>query len=207
MTERDDPDSWLNQQFIKRGAVVVAPVIVTLYIVFWLVQRIEAIPGMALLELTAYDPVNRLLQLAVFLVGGAFLVAFTGYLTGTAPGLKIEKLLDRFVEKIPFLGRVYSLTKKTADTALRGSDRLTDPVKLELNGARFTAYRTSNSTEDGREVVFLPTSPNVTSGYPIEVAPEEIIEPEEPADKILRRTFSAGFGEEDEDEEMPRRDT
>ncbi len=208
MAEGDSGNGgWLDRRFVTRGAVVLAPILVTLYVIFWLVQRIEAIPGMALLEVTAYDPVNRALQLAVFLFGGALLVALTGFLTGTSPGLRAEKALDRSMDRVPLLGRVYSLTKAASDTLFHGSDRLTDPVKLDFDGTRLTAYRTGNTAEDGREVLFLPTSPNVASGHVIEVEDEKFFEPDEPREKILKRTFSAGFGEEDDEDGKPERET
>lgn len=205
--ESSGSKSLTDRRFVTRGAVVLTPLLVTLYLVFWLTQRIEVIPGMTLLELTPYSPANRLLKLAVFLVGGSLLVALTGRFTGTGPGLRVEKAVDRFMDRVPFLGRVYNLSKTASDTVLHGSEKLTEPVKLEFNGLRLTAYRTGSTTEDGREVLFLPTSPNVTTGLVIEAEPDQLLDPEEPYEKSLKRTFSAGFGEEDSNDGKPRRQT
>lgn len=205
--EEETPNSWRDRRFVTRGATVLAPVLVTGYIVFWLVQRITVIPGMDLLNVTPYSPINQILKLGVFLFGGMVLVALTGRLTGTKPGLKMEKALDRTMDSIPFIGQVYSITKTASDTVLHGSDRLTEPVKIDFDGLRLTAYRTGNSTEDGREILFLPTSPNVTTGLVLEAVSEKLSEPEEPYETVLRRTFSAGFGEESTGEGKPDRET
>lgn len=58
-----------------------------------------------------------------------------------------------------------------------------------------TAFKTGKSTEDGRDVLFLPTAPNITTGYVVEVKPDRYTEIEESVEDALTRILSAGFGE------------
>jgi len=82
------------------------------------------------------------------------------------------------------------------ETAVSGTEDLQTPVKLETwNGMRMTAFKTGKTAADGREVLFLPTSPNITTGYVIEVTQDRYEEIDESVEDALTRVLSAGFGE------------
>jgi len=77
-----------------------------------------------------------------------------------------------------------------------GSGEFQKPVKLETwDGLRMTAFKTGKKTSDGRELVFIPTSPNITTGFVVEVEPEKLEETGESSEDALTRVLSAGFGE------------
>ncbi len=172
------------------GLVVLLPILLTLYVVYWLYSAIADIP---FLVKAVEDPVLRvLLTLAVFVL----LVFAVGYLMRTALGSVVENVIDDIINQVPGLRVVYNASKMAIDTAVSGTDELQKPVKLEAwNGLRMTAFKTGKSTEDGREVLFLPTSPNITTGYVIEVESEKFEETDERVEEALTRILSAGFGE------------
>ena len=58
-----------------------------------------------------------------------------------------------------------------------------------------TAFKTGKRTEDGRDVLFLPTAPNITTGFVVEVDPDAYEETDERVEDALTRVLSAGFGE------------
>jgi uncharacterized membrane protein len=60
-----------------------------------------------------------------------------------------------------------------------------------------TAFKTGKRTKDGREVLFMPTAPNITTGFVMEVESEDITETDERVEEALTRILSAGFAEED----------
>jgi uncharacterized membrane protein len=60
-----------------------------------------------------------------------------------------------------------------------------------------TAFKTGRRTEDGRVVLFMPTAPNITTGFVIEVDPADVTETDETVEEALTRILSAGFAEED----------
>jgi len=91
---------------------------------------------------------------------------------------------------------VYNASKMAVETAVSGTEDLQTPVKLEVwDGMRMTAFKTGKTTEDGREVLFLPTAPNITTGYVVEVHPDRYEEIDERVEDALTRILSAGFGE------------
>ncbi len=98
---------------------------------------------------------------------------------------------------------VYNASKMAAETAFGEQESLQKPVKLEVwEGLRMTAFKTGKVTEDGREVLFLPTSPNITTGFVIEVKSDRIQEIDEDVEDALTRVLSAGFGDSDRNRGM-----
>jgi uncharacterized membrane protein len=81
------------------------------------------------------------------------------------------------------------------------AEELDRPVKIEAAGLRVTGFKTGNTTDDGREVIFVPTSPNITSGYVVDVEPERVQPTNESVEEALTRVLSAGFGMESEERE------
>jgi uncharacterized membrane protein len=125
-----------------------------------------------------------------------FLVLAIGYLMRTTVGDILEEALDGVMNRLPGLRVVYNASKMAVETAVSGPDELQTPVKIETwNGMRMTAFKTGKSTDDGRDVLFLPTAPNITTGYVVEVAPDAYTEVDESVEDALTRILSAGFGE------------
>lgn len=184
-----------NKEPAIAGIIVLAPVLVTLFIVDWILDKVNNIPYIELLNLTNSGLINQFIKLAFIISFGAFLVTVIGRFVRTEKGFHLEKTLDRCVDRIPFIGAIYSISKVTADTVFNGAEEFSDPVKIGFNGIRVTGYRTGNKTRDGKEIIFVPTSPNVTTGFVVEMAPEDVIETDETPREALTRTLSAGFGD------------
>lgn len=180
-----------------QGLIVLLPIFVVGLVVNWLFSKIEQIPYNELLNITPYYIVNQSAKLAALLIIGTVTVTFTGQAVKTASGFKVEKIIDELIGNIPFLGAIYRITKVTTETVIEGTEELSKPVKIEVAGMRMTAFKTGNTTESGREILFMPTAPNISSGLILEVKPENIIETDESPEQALTRTLSAGFGQSD----------
>jgi uncharacterized membrane protein len=176
------------------GLIVLFPLLVTSFIIVWLFNRIKGVP------LPVEDPALRvLLTLVIFIL----LVFSLGYLMRTAFGNIVEEAIDDIMNQLPGLRVVYNASKMAVETAVSGTDELQAPVKLEAwQGLRMTAFKTGKTTEDGRDVLFLPTAPNITTGFVIEVDPSNYEETNERVEDALTRILSAGFGDTD-DTTMP----
>jgi uncharacterized membrane protein len=126
------------------------------------------------------------------------LVFSAGYLMRTTAGRVLEGVIDDTINRVPVLRVLYNASKLAVETALTGTDELQTPVKIEpWPGMRMTAFKTGKQTADGRETVFLPTAPNITTGFVIEVDPDDITETDERVEEALTRVLSAGFGDQD----------
>jgi len=185
---------------VASGLVVLVPILVTVYVVVWFYT---AIANVSFLQATigpglfgGNELLAELFRVALTLVVFAALVVTVGYLMRTALGRLIEDLLDNVINRVPGLRVVYNASKMAVETTLSGSESLQAPVKVEpWEGMRMTAFKTGKRTEDGREVVFMPTAPNITTGFVMEVDPADLQEIDEKVEDALTRILSAGFGE------------
>jgi uncharacterized membrane protein len=192
--------SWKRD--FASGLVILVPLLVTAYIILWLYTALAAVPlpvegVFVTIDGTEYSletPLTVLLTLVIFVL----LVFSLGYLMRTAFGDVIEGGLDGVMNQVPGLRVVYNASKMAVETVVSGTDELQAPVKIETwQGLRMTAFKTGKTTEDGRDVLFLPTAPNITTGFVIEVDPDAYEETDERVEEALTRVLSAGFGETD----------
>lgn len=186
---------------VASGIVFLTPVAVSAYVVYWIYQKIAGIPGIKYLRITDSPVVNELIQVGFAIVVIAVVLAVVGYVVRTAAGDILKDELDRLAGQIPVVRVVYNATKMGVETLMGSSAEEFDrPVKIEIAGLRITGFKTGNTTEDGREVVFFPTSPNITSGYVVDVEPERLERTDESTEEALTRVLSAGFGMESDDD-------
>ena len=189
--------SWKRD--VASGLVVVVPILITVYVVAWLFNAIADLPFLQSFALSSYPDLTALTRVLLTLVVFALLVLAVGYLMRTALGGFVENVIDDIVNRLPGLRVIYNASKMAVETALSGTGELQTPVKVEpWEGMRMTAFKTGKTTDDGREVIFLPTAPNITTGFVIEAESEDITETDERVEDALTRILSAGFGENGE---------
>jgi len=175
---------------VASGLVVVVPVLVILFVLNWLYTKVA--------ELPIVDTLPPYYGVPVAIVVFAMLVLSVGYLMRTTIGRLFETGLDSAMNRVPLIRILYNASKLAVETALTGTDDLQKPVRLETwPGIRMTAFKTGQTTADGQEVLFMPTAPNITTGFVIEVDPGRIEETGESVEEALTRILSAGFAEED----------
>ena len=174
-----------------RGLIVLVPVIITLYVLAFIYRAIARLPLIETIE-------PALVRVPLTLVVFAALVLAIGYLMRTATGPIVEETIDGVMNQVPGLRVVYNASKMGVETAVTGTGDLQAPVKIETwDGLRMTAFKTGKRCDDGRELLFLPTAPNITTGFVVEVAPDQYEETDERVEDALTRVLSAGFGESD----------
>lgn len=185
--------SWKRD--FASGLVVLLPILVTLYVIYWLFMLLSRL---SLVATQIEDPV---LAVGLTLVVFVLVVFSVGYLMRTAVGGIVEAVIDDLMNRLPVLRIVYNASKMAVETVLSGgAGEFQKPVKVEpWKGMRMTAFKTGKTADDGREVVFLPTAPNITTGFVMELDPEDIEESDESVEDALTRVLSAGFGENDDE--------
>jgi len=192
--------SWKRD--VASGLVVIVPLLVIAAVVSWLYNQILGLPFLSSViapDATGSIPVE-VVRVVIVLVVFAMLVLAVGYLMRTTIGRLIEAGIDGVINRVPVIRIVYNASKLAVETALSGTDDLQKPVRLETwPGIRMTAFKTGKQTEDGREVLFMPTAPNITTGFVMEVESERLEETGERVEEALTRILSAGFAEQKED--------
>ncbi|AEM55951.1 hypothetical protein HISP_01710 [Haloarcula hispanica N601] len=202
--------SWKRD--FASGLIILLPLLVTVYVIIYLYSIlasaavIPAIDGelLAALGLPSGTSSVELARVFTTLIIFILIVFSIGYLMRTAFGDIVERAIDDAMNHVPGLRVVYNASKMAVETAVGGTEELQAPVKLEVwDGMRMTAFKTGQTTEDGREVLFLPTAPNITTGYVVEVEPHRYEEIDERVEEALTRILSAGFGDTDRSTATP----
>jgi len=189
--------SWKRD--FASGLIILVPLLVTIIVLAWLYGYLTRVPLPIEPLADAYglpaEPLKVLFTILLFVL----LVFSVGYLMRTAVGAVVETALDDLMNSLPGLRVIYNASKMAVETALGGTE-LQSPVRLEVwDGLRMTAFKTGNRTPDGREILFLPTAPNITTGFVIEVEQDRYYEIEDSVEDSLTRLLSAGFGDSDND--------
>lgn len=179
------------------GLIVLLPLIVLLLLVQWIYRHIAAFPLIRSLEPTwLFGPFVPFYRVFIALTVFITLVLAVGYFMRTALGRYLEDWMDEMINRIPALRVVYNASKLAVETAVSGTDELQKPVHINTwKNVRMTAFKTGRKTPDGKLVLFLPTAPNITSGYVIEVEPERVDTTGESVEEAMTRILSAGFAE------------
>ncbi|EMA12211.1 DUF502 domain-containing protein [Haloarcula marismortui] len=202
--------SWKRD--FASGLIILLPLLVTIYVILYLYSIlasaavIPAIDGklLAALGLPSGTSSVELARVFTTLIIFILIVFSIGYLMRTAFGDIVERAIDDAMNHVPGLRVVYNASKMAVETAVGGTEDLQAPVKLEVwDGMRMTAFKTGQTTDDGREVLFLPTAPNITTGYVVEVEPHRYEEIDERVEEALTRILSAGFGDTDRSNATP----
>lgn len=181
------------------GLAVTIPIIVSAWVLLWFYNKLTSAPLIGeiiwVVFIAGDSPIAEFVGLIITLLAFGLTVFGIGYLMRTAIGRLIEEWIDRAINRVPGLRIVYNASKTAARTAVTDDLHHQTPVSLELWGdMRLTAFKTGKRTESGREVVFVPTAPNVTSGFLMDVDPDNLSETNEPVEDALSRVISAGFG-------------
>jgi len=109
------------------------------------------------------------------------LLYMVGFLTSATIGKRFVGLFDRFLEKVPISRTIYTASKQIVKTfGAEGKSRFRRVVLIPYPAKPLTAIAfVTNTYEDettGREMtcVFLPTTPNPTSGFFLIVPSDEV---------------------------------
>jgi uncharacterized membrane protein len=160
-----------------QGLLALFPIIVTVYVVGWFLSFVMRIAGNFLVlvpkELRSIQIVEWSAQLFVIIIIVALLMLF-GLLVRTIFGKNLINLADRFIGSIPVVKILYKTSKQVIDLfSLRKTSSSMRPVLVEYPspGIWMVAFNTgpagNDLSPDGADhcTVFIPTTPNPTSGF------------------------------------------
>ncbi len=130
------------------------------------------------------------------------LLLVTGILAANLIGRRLVSLYEAFLARIPFVRSVYGAVKSFSEVVLSGSSTSFKKVVLieyPRMGMYSVAFQTSEDAEEiqartGSTVVtvFLPTTPNPTSGYMLFVQRSEVTVLDMSVEEALKLVVSLG---------------
>ena len=189
------------RRYIVAGLLVWVPLGVTLFLLKVLVDLMDQT---LLLLPPPYRPdalfgfhipgLGILLSLAVLLV--------TGVLAANLVGRQLVHLWESILQRIPFVRSIYSAVKNFAEIVLTDANQSFNKVLLieyPRKGLYSLCFQTSTylgevQARTGEDVicVFVPTTPNPTSGLILMVPKSDVIELEMDVEDALKMVVSLG---------------
>jgi uncharacterized membrane protein len=189
------------RRYIVAGLLVWVPLGVTLFLLKVLVDLMDQT---LLLLPPPYRPdalfgfhipgLGILLSLAVLLV--------TGILAANLVGRQLVHLWESILQRIPFVRSIYSAAKNFAEIVLTDANQSFNKVLLieyPRKGLYSLCFQTSTylgevQARTGEDVicVFVPTTPNPTSGLILMVPKSDVIELEMDVEDALKMVVSLG---------------
>ena len=190
--------------YLFTGILVTAPVLITFYMAYELFlwtdkwSRSLIPPQMAGESLLYYIPGIgvAMLVLALILIG----MFTTGFI-----GKFFVRLGDFIVSKMPLISSIYSLLKQLFETVLSPkSQSFKEAVLIEyprkgiwiigfLAGQSSSELQQKTPTDDKMLSIFVPTTPNPTSGFLVLVPKTEVIKLDMSVEDALKYVVSCGI--------------
>lgn len=184
------------------GIVAFIPVVISVYIFFFILGVIDGILNF----IPARIHPDRLLGFHIPGLGIIFtvlLIFLTGLATQSYMGSKLVKAGDRLLNHIPFFRNIYQPTKQVVDSLFSGKVRnfrgvvLVEFPRKGIYTLGFVTGETQGEaetkTESGCINVFVPTTPNPTSGYYIIIPESEVIHMDMTVEEAIKIIISSGL--------------
>lgn len=190
----------LKKYFIT-GLLIWLPLAITYMVISWIVGTLDAI----LLWLPEEYQPSRYLGVhipGVGVVAGLLLVFLTGLVAANVIGQKLVKLWEALLARIPVVKSIYYSVKQVSDTVFSSSGqafRKALLVQYPREGVWTIAFLTGQPGGNAAEhlrgdyvSVYVPTTPNPTSGFFLMMRRSEVVELDMSVDDALKYIISMG---------------
>ncbi len=197
------------KKYMLTGLMVWLPLAITIWVLSWLVKSLDGVLSSVLFGITAVAPENmapmigRLRDipgLGVLIVATFMLV--TGALVSNVAGRWLLKQWDGLFTRIPIVKSIYNSVKKVSDTLFSSNGnafRTAMLIQYPRAGSWTIAFQTGVPTGEvashlGADFVsvYVPTTPNPTSGFFLMVPRADVVELDMSVDQALTYVISMG---------------
>ncbi len=189
----------LRNNFIA-GVVVLIPIGITIYLTLFIVKISSKILPKEL-NPNHYLPYDIP---GVEIIISIILITFIGWLSLSIIGKKLLEIFNNILKRIPILRTIYSAFEQMLDMFTKGDKNKKNVVLVEYprKGSWAVGFATKeNESEISRKSkqnlvnVFVPTTPNPTSGFLLMFPKEEVIYLDMSFEEASRFIVSAGSAE------------
>ena len=189
----------LRNNFIA-GVVVLIPIGITIYLTLFIIKISSKILPKEL-NPNNYLPYNIP---GVEIIISIILITFIGWLSLSIIGKKLLEIFNNILKRIPILRTIYSAFEQMLDMFTKGDKNKKNVVLVEYprKGSWAVGFATKeNESEISRKSkqnlvnVFVPTTPNPTSGFLLMFPKEEVIYLDMSFEEASRFIVSAGSSE------------
>jgi uncharacterized membrane protein len=184
------------RRYLLTGVAVVFPTAITAYVLWLLFVKLDGILGSYIRDKTG---------IAIPGIGFAAIVVIVlaaGFMASNLIGKRLIRTFQRVLESIPLFNRVYVAVRQISEALLSEQSNVFRKVALveyPRRGSYSICFVTSeNAGEIGMKLsrktvnVFVPTSPNPTSGFMLVVPSDDIIPLDMSVEDGLKMVISGG---------------
>ena len=186
------------------GLIIVAPVVITIYLTWTIIEFVDA--RVVPLVPEVYNPRTYIeydipgFGLFIFLV----FTTVVGYFTKNLFGRQLIRMAEGWVDRMPIVRTIYNALKQIVETILSQSNTsfqkacLVEYPRRGIWAVAFVSTQTKGEipvkTDEPEMVsVFLPTTPNPTSGFLLFVPAADVIELDMTVEEAAKLVISAGL--------------
>ena len=166
--------------YFRAGAVVLVPIAITLYLTLFFIKiSTKLLPKE--INPNNYLPIDIP---GIEILISIILIIFIGWLSLSFLGKKIIELINNLLKKIPILRTIYSAIGQMTETLTSSNNSQQSVVLIEYprKGLWAVAFATKENkgiikNSIGLEIVnvFVPTTPNPTSGFLLMIPKKDLI--------------------------------
>jgi uncharacterized membrane protein len=191
-----------TKRHLIAGLIVIAPLTATIWVLVWIFQLLDGLLGRFL-----YPGLGAVLGRESFVVPGlGLLVLFlllvgTGWLAERAIGSRILKWWNGLLERLPVVRRIYGASNRIVRTVFGNEARPFSKVVLveyPAPGRWAIGFLAGEGPAEAAVhlgatlAVFIPTTPNPTTGWVTFVTAEQVIPLAMSVDEAFTLVLSAG---------------
>ncbi|MEM7189803.1 MAG: DUF502 domain-containing protein [Pseudomonadota bacterium] len=186
------------------GLIIVAPVVITIYLTWTIIEFVDA--RVVPLVPEVYNPRTYIeydipgFGLFIFLV----FTTVVGYFTKNIFGRQLVRIAEGWVDRMPIIRSIYNALKQIVETILNQSNSsfqtacLVEYPRRDIWAIAFVSTDTKGEIpgaagEDKMVSVFLPTTPNPTSGFLLFVPERDIVPLDMTVEEAAKLVISAGL--------------
>ena len=197
------------KKYMLTGLMVWLPLAITIWVLSWLVKSLDGVLGSVLFGIAAVAPqsmapaigqLGSIPGLGVLIVAAFMLL--TGALVSNVAGRWLLRQWDGLFTRIPIVKSIYNSVKKVSDTLFSSNGnafRTALLIQYPRAGSWTIAFQTGTPTGEvathlGSDFVsvYVPTTPNPTSGFFLILPRADVIELAMSVDQALTYVISMG---------------
>lgn len=207
------------RQNILAGILVTVPFGLTLFILYtigrWIVEFVNSAPKLIGRLLTDLPGAGEVVTFLISLLGTLLIVLLIGAIARNIVGGKLVSFGEAIISKIPFARTIYLATKQVIETLFIGAGMknlkrvaLFEFPRKGIYSIGFvtgTLEHGQQQNQSGKKLVsvFVPTTPNPTSGYYIMIPEEEITELSISIEDAIKIIMSGGLAANSVENALP----
>ena len=186
------------KRYLLAGLLLWTPLAITVWLITWVFDILDSVLPQALRSEVLFGV--HIPGFGVLVV--LFLILLTGFLAANLIGQKLVDLWEGLMKRIPLFRSIYSSVKQVSDTILSPNGqafRQAVLIQYPRQGLWTIAFLTGTPSSDVAThlpadcvSVYVPTTPNPTSGFFLMVPRSDVIELSIGVDAALKYVVSMG---------------